>query len=87
MARQVAEAVLVLTVVLGVLGWELRRVLPALIGAWLFASIISFIVAGVADDGDIGAFVGSAVVLLVLAVLLWRLGVWLAGRRTDLRPR
>ena len=45
----------------------------------------SFVVAGVADDGDVGAFIGSAVVILALSLLLWKLGMWFALRRTDQR--
>ena len=39
----------------------------------------------VADDGDVGAFIGLAVVILALSLLLWKLGMWFALRRTDQR--
>jgi O-antigen/teichoic acid export membrane protein len=70
-------------VALGVRRWGLQRVLPTLVAAWLFAMITSFVVAGVADDDDVGAFVASAVVLLALGLALWRFGLWLGNRRTD----
>lgn len=80
-----ALLLLALGLTLGVQAWDLRRVLPVLVAAWVVAMVTSFIVAGVADDGDIGAFVGSAFVLLALALGLWRLGLWIGSRRTDPR--
>ncbi len=74
-----------LAVALGLWRWNLRRALPALVMAWAAVMTTSFVVAGVADDGDVGTFIGSAVVILALSLLLWKLGMWFALRRTDQR--
>ncbi len=60
---------------------EPRAALPALGVAWLVVMIVNFLVAGVADDDDVGAFVGSALVVLLLCIGLWRLGRRLEQRR------
>lgn len=77
-----ALLLLALAVTIGLRGWALRHASALLIPAWAFAMVTSFIVAGVADDGDVGAFAGSAVVILALTLGLWRLGLWLRNRRT-----
>lgn len=58
-----------------------RTALPTIAVAWLVVTLINFIVADVADDDDVGAFLFSALVVLLLAYLLWRLGSWLRHRR------
>lgn len=72
---------LVFAVLLGARMTELRSALPLLVIAWAVVMIVNFLVAGVADDDDIGAFVASAVVVLVVCVGLFRLGAWLKQRR------
>ncbi len=59
----------------------LRSVLPMLLIAWVVVMVVNFVVAGVADDDDIGAFVGSAFIVLLLCIALWRLGAWFNHRR------
>jgi len=49
--------------------------------AWVVVMLVNFVVAGVADDDDIGAFVGSALVVLLLCIVPWRLGAWFKHRR------
>ena len=66
---------------LGVRVAGLRSALPALLIAWAVVMIVNFLVADVADDDDIGAFIGSAFVVLLLCVALWRLGAWFTHRR------
>ncbi len=68
-------------VLLGVRLAELRSALPVLLIAWVVVTVVNFVVADVADDDDIGAFVGSAFVVLLLCLALWRLGAWLTQRR------
>lgn len=72
---------LALAVLLGVRVAELRSALPVLLIAWVVVMVVNFVVAGVADDDDIGAFVGSALVVLSLCIALWRLGAWFKHRR------
>ncbi len=72
---------LAFAVLVGVRVAELRSALPVLLMAWVVVMGVNFVVADVADDDDIGAFVGSAFVVLLLCVALWRLGAWLAHRR------
>ncbi len=72
---------LAFAVLLGVRVAELRSALPVLLIAWVVVMVVNFVVADVADDDDIGAFVGSAFVVLLLCVALWRLGAWFTHRR------
>ncbi len=72
---------LAFAVLLGVRVAELRSALPVLLIAWVVVMVVNFVVADVADDDDIGAFVGSAFVVLLLCVALWRLGAWFAHCR------
>ena len=58
-----------------------RTALPTLAAAWLGVMVVNFVVADVGDADDVGAFVLSAFVILLLAYGLWRLGGWLARRR------
>ena len=74
---------LVFAVLLGVRVAELRSALPVLLVAWVVVIVVNFIVADVADDDDIGAFVGSAFVVLLLCVALWRLGARFKHRRRS----
>ncbi len=67
---------LAFAVLLGVRVGKLRSALPMLLIAWVVVMVVNFVVAGVADDDDIGAFVGSAFIVLLLCIALWRLGVW-----------
>ena len=55
--------------------------LPTLAAAWLGVMVVNFVIADVGDADDVGAFVLSAFVILLLAYGLWRLGGWLARRR------
>ncbi len=72
---------LAFAVLLGVRVPELRSALPVLLIGWGVVMVVNFVVADVANDDDIGAFVGSAFVVLLLCVALWRLGAWFAHRR------
>ncbi len=81
---------LVLLVFAVALGTRVRKpggALPMLVVVWAVVMIVNFVVAGVADDGDVGAFVVSAGVVLILCAGLWRLGDWLAHRRSWLSGR
>lgn len=72
---------LAFAVLLGVRVAELRSALPMLLIAWVVVMVANFVVAGVADDDDVGAFVGSAFIVLLLCIALWRLGAWFKHRR------
>lgn len=71
---------LVFAFLLGLRG-QSRSALPVIAATWLGVMVINFFVADVGDDDDVGAFFFSALVLLLLAYLLWRLGAWLRRRR------
>ncbi len=61
---------------------SLLAALPLLVLAWALVMVVNFVVAGVADDGDVAAFVGSSLVVLLLCVGLWKVGERLGrGRR------
>ena len=77
---------LVFAFVLGVRVEQPRTALPALAVVWLSVMAANFVIAGVGDDDDVGAFILSAFVILLLAYGLWRLGRWLS-RDGASRPR
>lgn len=66
---------------LGLRGPQSRSDLPVIAATWLGVMVITFFVADVGDDDDVGAFFFSALVVLLLAYMLWRLGAWLRRRR------
>ena len=72
---------LAFAVLLGARVAELRSALPVLLMAWAVVMVVNFLVAGVADDDDVAAFLGSALIVLLLGVALWRLGAWVKQRR------
>jgi hypothetical protein len=51
-----------------------HRTLKVLVVAWALVMVTNFVVADVADDDDIGAFIFSALLVLVLCYGLSRLG-------------
>ncbi len=69
-------ALLVLAFVLGYLLPPLRRAALVVAVAWAVLMPSLFIGVGVADDGDVGAFIFAAAVVLVLSLAL----VWLGAR-------
>ena len=74
-------ALLVGSVVFGARVSHWRAAVPVVVIAWGAVMLANFVVAGVGDDDDIGAFVASAFIILLLCVGLVRLGAWLGRRR------
>lgn len=59
-----------------------RTAFPLVGAVWAGIMVVNFIVADVADDDDVGTFVFSAFVVLLLGVGLWWLGRWIVTRRS-----